>query len=342
MSRAFGSDNHAPVHPTIFASLQKVNEGHAPSYGTDPITLQAIEAFQHHFGSQSQVYFVFNGTAANVLALQAITSGYQSVLCSDVAHIHVDECAAPEFSAHVKLLPRPSLEGKMQWTDLQTSLIRRGDQHFSQIKAISLTQPTELGTTYSLAEVQQISDWAHANQLYVHMDGARLANAVISLKTTFRKLCTDLKIDVVSFGGTKNGLMMGEAVIVLNPQIGEHFRYRRKQLGQLPSKTRYIACQFLSYFENDLWAQIATHSLAMAQHLREAIRDIPGVIITIPTDSNAVFAQIPKNWLRPLRDKHFFYVWNESTLECRLMTSWDTQEEEINDFSQLMRTLAHP
>jgi threonine aldolase len=340
MTRGFGSDNHAPVHPSILASLETVNEGHSPSYGTDPITQQAVEAFQHHFGPQAQVHFVFNGTAANVLALQTLTSGYQSILCSDVAHIHVDECAAPEFAAHVKLLPRPSLQGKMQFSDLQSSLIRRGDQHFSQIKAISLTQPTEVGTTYSLAEIQQISEWAHANQLYVHMDGARLANAVISLKTTFRKLCTDLQIDVVSFGGTKNGLMMGEAVIILNPKLGEHFKYRRKQLGQLPSKTRYIACQFLSYFKNDLWLEIGTHALTMAQQLRSSVLEIPEVIVTMPTDSNAVFAKIPKEWLRPLREKYFFYVWNEVTLECRWMTSWDTREEDVIGFCRAMRELS--
>lgn len=340
ISRGFGSDNHAAIHPTILASLQAANEGHAPSYGTDLVTEKAIELFRHHFGAEAQVYFVFNGTAANVLALQTVTSGYNSVLCSDVAHIHVDECAAPEFAAQVKLLPIASVDGKIPWALLPPTLIRRGDQHYSQIKAISLTQPTELGTTYSLNEIREITNWAHANQMYVHIDGARLANAVVSLNTGFRELCTNLKIDVVSFGGTKNGLMMGEAVIVLNSALGEHFKYRRKQLGQLPSKTRFISSQFNAYWTNDLWKSIASHSISMARALRSAVQEIPEVQVTIPTQSNAVFAKIPKPWVKPLREKYFFYIWNETTFECRWMTSWDTQEEDIIGFSQKMKELS--
>lgn len=344
MTRGFGSDNHAPVHPKILEGLAHINHGHAPSYGTDPLTQQAIEVFQKHFGAQAQVFFVFNGTAANVLALQALTSGFESVLCSDVAHIHVDECAAPEYSAHVKLLPRPTIEGKLQLGDLEKSLIRRGDQHYSQIKAVSITQPTELGTVYSLEEIRQINAWARANKLYTHMDGARLANAVVSLNTSFRELCTDLQLDVVTFGGTKNGLMMGEAVIILNPSLGENFKYRRKQLGQLPSKTRYLSSQFLSYFEDDLWKDIAGHSLNMAQSLRQSVEGIPGVELKLPTQSNAVFARIPKAWIKALRQEYFFYVWNEaddsSSFECRWMTSWDTQPADIQGFADALKRQA--
>lgn len=338
--RGFGSDNHAPIHPAIFQSLSKVNQHHSPSYGTDPITHAAVLEFQKHFGSQTQVHFVFNGTAANVLSLRTLTQGFESVLCSDVSHIHVDECAAPEAGAHVKLLALPSTDGRLQLADLKKALVRRGDQHFSQIRVVSLTQPTELGTTYSLEELRTIIEWAHSQELFVHIDGARLANAVVSLNTNFHELCTHLHVDVVSFGGTKNGLMMGEAVLILNPKLGAHFKYFRKQLGQLPSKGRFLAAQFLAYFENDLWKEMATHSLQAAQHLREAVSGIPGVKITRPTQSNAVFAQVPAAWVKKLREKYFFYVWDEATFECRWMTSWDTQTEEILGFAQYLKELA--
>lgn len=340
MKRGFGSDNHSGVHPDILASILAANQEHAPSYGTDEWTDKAIEEFQKRFGPQAQVFFVFNGTAANVTALRAITRPYQAVLCSDVAHINVDECGAPEFLAGCKIQSVPSVNGKISVTELEKAFIRRGDQHFSQAQVLSITQPTELGTTYTLAELQTLIEWAKSKKLYVHIDGARLANAVQYLKTDFKTMTTDLGVDVVSFGGTKNGLMMGEAVIFLNKDLAKDFKYIRKQSTQLPSKSRFIACQFHTYLQNDLWKKISAHSYEMAMYLYDSVRDIPGVEVRDVPQSNAVFAKIPSTWVKKLRTHYFFYVWDEATFECRWMTSWDTQKEDIDGFTKLLKELA--
>lgn len=231
----------------------------------------------------------------------------------------------------------------MSLSSLQNELIRKGDQHFSQVRVVSLTQPTELGTCYSLQEIKAIVDWAHSQNLYVHIDGARLTNALLELNCTYKQMTTDLGIDVVSFGGTKNGLMMGEAIVVLNPTLAQKakhdLKYIRKQAAQLPSKTRFIAAQFARYFENDLHLNIARHSCAMAEKLYQDLKSLQKVQITLPRQSNAVFAVFPKSWVKPLREHFFFYVWDEKTFECRLMTSWDTQESDIDSFINLVRQL---
>ncbi|WP_413570536.1 threonine aldolase family protein [Bdellovibrio sp. HCB117] len=340
MKRGFGSDNHAGIHPQILNSLAKANIEHAPSYGTDEWTEQANENFRQHFGKDAQVFFVFNGTAANVTALRALTRPYHSVLCADVSHINVDECGAPELLAGCKLVPIPTTNGKMKVEDLEKAFIRRGDQHYSQAQVLSITQPTELGTTYSLEELKSLITWAKSKKLYVHIDGARIANAAAYLKKSFKEFTTDLGVDVVSFGGTKNGLMMGEAVVFLNKELAQDFKYIRKQSTQLPSKTRFIACQFQAYLENGLWKEIADHSYTMALYLYEAVRNIPGVNVREVPQSNAVFATIPSHWVKTLREKYFFYVWDENTFECRWMTSWDTQKEDIDGFAELLKELA--
>lgn len=325
LRRGFGSDNHSGVHPRILAALAEANQGHAPSYGTDSLTEQAQSVFRHHFGAQAQTFFVFNGTAANVTALQAMTRPFHSVLCSDVSHLAVDECGAPEFFCGAKLLPVPSHHGKLRVADLEKFMIRAGDQHHSQVKVLSLTQPTELGTVYSQEELRELANWAKKHQLFVHLDGARLANAVYHLQSTFAGLTTELGVDVVSFGGTKNGLMMGEAVVFLNPSLAKDFKFIRKQSAQLPSKTRFIAAQFLAYFNEDLWREIARHSCEQASLLASRVGEMKGLRITQPVQSNAVFVILPKPWIKPLREVSFFYVWDEHTFECRWMTSWDTE-----------------
>jgi len=340
LKRGFGSDNHSALHPQILEALLKSQAGHEPSYGTDSFSEEAIGLFKENFGSQTQVHFVFNGTAANVLSLKALTKSYHSVLCSDVSHMHMDECGSPEVVGHLKLWSLPSPQGQLRLEDLKKSLIRRGDQHFSQMKVVSLTQPTELGTVYGLGEIRQITHWAHKEGLKIHVDGARLCNAVVSLKTTFKELITESGIDAVSFGGTKNGLMFGEAVLTFDSALNEDLKFYRKQMGQLPSKTRMIAAQFSAFLKNDLWKEISSHSLLMAQQLRKSCEGISGVKITQPTQSNAVFAIIPKKWVKPLREKYFFYVWDELTTECRWMTSWDTQSEDIEGFSQSLKELS--
>lgn len=340
--KGFGSDNHSGVHPKIFKSLTEINLDHAPSYGTDAASEQAIAKFKEHFGPQTEVFFVFNGTASNVLSLRFLVERHESVLCSDISHMNLDECGAPEFFAG-KLIPLKSENGKLTLQTLKEALVRRGDQHYSQARAISLTQPTELGTCYSLNELKEICDWAHANQMHVHIDGARLTNALVHLKCNFNEMTTQTGVDVVSFGGTKNGLMMGEAILVLNKNLAQiskqKLKYIRKQAAQLPSKTRFIACQFNEYLSNNLFLEIAQHSCQLAQELFNKLQDIPAIKITVPRESNAVFAIIPKEWIKPLKEKFFFYVWDEKTFECRLMLSWDSKSSEVQQFAELAKKL---
>ncbi|HEX7676107.1 MAG TPA: low specificity L-threonine aldolase [Bdellovibrio sp.] len=340
MKRGFGSDNHAGIHPRILESLSLANIEHAPSYGTDDWTEEAVQEFKKHFGNEAQVFFVFNGTAANVTALRAISRPWQSIFCSDVAHINVDECGAPEQMTGCKLIPIPSVNGKISVEALENAFIRRGDQHYSQTQVLSITQPTELGTTYSLEEMKALVSWAKCKKLMVHIDGSRLANAAYHLGVGFKAFTTDLGADVISFGGTKNGLLMGEVVIFLNKDLAQDFKYVRKQSGQLPSKSRFIACQFTTYLKNDLWKDIAKNSLERAQELYEAVQGIPFVKLREKPQSNAVFATIPQAWVKPLREKYFFYVWDEKTFECRWMTSWDTTSEDVQGFAQALKELA--
>lgn len=338
-SRGFGSDNHSGTHPQILQALINANEGHVPSYGTDEISKKAVTEIQKHFGSEAQVFFVFNGTAANVTALRAITRPSQAIFCSDVSHLNLDECGAPEFMTGCKLITLPSQNGKLSLGALNQAFIRRGDQHYAQGRVLSLTQPTELGTTYSFDELRELIRWAKSQKFYIHLDGARLANAVYSMKSTFSQMTRELGVDVVSFGGTKNGLMMGEAVIFLNKELAQDFKYIRKQSAQLPSKSRFIAAQFAEYFQNNLWHDIAQHSCEMAQYLYQQTKDIPNVKLRENPQSNAVFATIPSHWVKPLREKFFFYVWDETTFECRWMTSWDTQKSDIDQFAQTIKEL---
>ena len=341
--KGFGSDNHSGVHPELLNSIIAHNEGHAPSYGTDESSVRAIAQFKKHFGPQTEVFLVFNGTASNTIALRFLTKRHESVICSENSHLHMDECGAPELFVG-KLITVKAHEGKMRLADLKVSLQRRGDQHYSQSRVVSITQPTELGTCYSLQEIKEICDWAHAEGMKVHIDGARLTNALVTLNCTFKEMTTDLGVDIVSFGGTKNGLMMGEAVLVLAPDLVAEakvqLKYIRKQMAQLPSKTRFIACQFERYLESDLFLDIAKHSCAMAQKLYESASQVRGVEVTAARQSNAVFAKIPKAWVKPLKEKYFFYVWDEHTFECRWMTSWDTTAAEIDGFVDQLRHLS--
>ena len=337
--RSFGSDNHSGVHPDLMQALTQANLDHAPSYGTDEWSERAQKMMQKEFGPKAQAFFVFNGTAANVTALQALLRPYETILCSDLSHLNMDECGAPEFFTRGKLAPLPSVNGKISLSDAQAALIRRGDQHFSQAKVISLTQPTEMGTCYTIKEIREFCEWAHSLGLFVHVDGARLSNAAHFLKTSFREMIVETGVDVVSFGGTKNGFLFGEAVIFLNEPLARDFKYIRKQSAQLPSKTRFIAAQFEAYFQNDLWKKIAAHSHAQALSLRQGLSEIPDLKITAPTESNAVFVELPKAWIKVLREKYFFYVWNEKTFECRLMTSWDTTSEDVQGLVGMIKEL---
>jgi threonine aldolase len=330
--RGFGSDNHAGVHPEILKSLAEANTGHAPSYGTDQETTNCIQKFRDIFQCpQAEVFFVFNGTAANVLSLSQCLEPYHSVLVTEVSHLNMDECGAPEAWGRIKLIPFPHHLGKFAPEDFNEITWRHGDQHFSQVKMISLTQPTELGTCYSLEEFEEICAWAKAKNLMIHVDGARLTNAISYLETDFYQLLTKNKVDVVSFGGTKNGLLVGEALVFLNPELANGFKFLRKQNGQLPSKTRFIAAQFLRFLENDLWKTIANHSHKQALLLAEGLRQL-GFAAEYPVQSNAVFVRFPQEMIKRLRKNFFFYVWDEKSFLCRLMTSFDTEKQDIDSF----------
>lgn len=329
--RGFGSDNHATIHPEILKAIADFNTGHAPAYGTDALTLATKELIRSLFGN-SECFFVFNGTAANVLCLRALLKPHEAVITTETSHLAVDECGAPEFHGANKIITVKTTDGKLRPEDIRPLLVRRGDQHAVQPRLASITQPTELGTVYSLDELRALREVTRANELLLHVDGARLANAVLHLNTDFRTMTAELGIDALSLGGTKNGLMGGEAVLLFHPGAAADFKYIQKQEMQLPSKTRFIAAQFYAYFTGDLWRRIAAHSCGLAKKLAAALEGIPEIEITQPVQSNAVFPRIPKPWTKSLKDTCFFYVWDETDWTVRLMLSHDNTEADIASF----------
>lgn len=337
--RGFASDNNAGVHPHILKAIAEANVGHVIAYGDDEYTAQAVQVFRKHFGKECEVFFVFNGTAANVLGIKAITRSYHSIICSDIAHLQVDECGAPEKYTGCKLLTVPSPDGKLTPEGIKTHLHDFGFEHHSQPRVISITQATEMGTVYSIEEIKKISALTRQYGLYLHMDGARLANAAVSLNCQLQEVTREAGVDVLSFGGTKNGMMYGEAIVFFNPRLAEDFKYIRKQGMQLGSKMRFISAQFLALLEDDLWLQNARHANTMAKYLEQQLREIPGVKITQPVQANAVFAILPTEYIETLQKKFFFYVWDEITSEVRWMTSFDTTEEDIDLFVSEIRKL---
>lgn len=332
----FASDNNSGVHPAIMNAMVKANDGHVIAYGNDYYTQQAENKFCEIFGNQSSVYFVFLGTGANVLSLQALTEPFHSIICAETAHIQVDECGAPEKFTGCKLLPIETTDGKISPDRIIKHLHGFGFEHHSQPRVISITQPTESGTLYTPDEIKSLADLAHHHNMYLHVDGARIANAAAVLNISFKEMITDTGVDVLSFGGTKNGMMYGEAIIFLKKGLDENFKYYRKQAMQLVSKMRFISAQFLAYFENDLWLKNAQHSNAMAKLLAEKVNKIPFIKITQPVQANGVFAVVPKHIIPELQKHYFFYVWNEPTGEVRWMTSWDTTVEDVNGFVELL------
>jgi threonine aldolase len=333
------SDNHSGVHPRIFEAMLSLNSGHRHAYGLDEVSAEASRLFQNLFGPSAESHFVFNGTAANVLALSAIMQPYHALLTSQHAHIVNDECGAPERCLGIKVISVPSSDAKLTPESLKPYIIRRGDQHFSQVRAISITQPTELGTVYQLHEIQAISKFAKEHKLLLHMDGARIVNAVESLGCTFKEMTTDSGVDVLSLGGTKNGLLFGEVVVFLRPGLSSDFKFKRKQLLQLMSKTAFTAAQFLEFLGTDLWRENAAHANRMAQFLRDGLMRSKSARITQKTESNSVFVIFPREIVSRLREQMFFYVWDETTFECRLMTSWNTRQEDLELFLQTLSTL---
>jgi len=337
--RGFASDNNAGVHPRILDALSKVNEGHVIAYGDDPYTEKARTQLREIFGEETESFFVFIGTAANVLGLSTVTQSYHAVICPETAHINVDECGAPEKFSGCKLLTCNTPDGKLTVDMIASYMHGIGFEHHVQPRMVSITQASELGTVYTVDEIREIARYTHEQGMLLHMDGARISNAAVSLNCGFYEMTGGAGVDILSFGGTKNGIMYGEAVVFFDKTLCEDFKYRRKQGMQLASKMRYIAAQFSTFLENDLWKENARHANRMARKLYTSVKDIPGVEVTRQVQSNAVFARVPAHIIPALQKEFFFYVWDEETSEVRWMCSFDTSEEDIQTFASLLRSM---
>jgi len=338
--KGFASDNNSGVHPEIFTALQDANIGHVKGYGDDKYTEKAIQLFKEKFGPETDVYFVFNGTGANILSISMLTNSFHSVICPSTAHIMTDECGAPEKFSGCKLIPVNSTDGKLTPELILPHLHGFDFEHHSQPKIISISQVTELGTVYSVEEIKAITKLAHSYNMFVHLDGARIANAAVSLNLPFSAFTKDAGVDVVSFGGTKNGMMFGEAVLFFNKELTANAKYFRKQSTQLFSKMRFISAQFIAYFENDLCLKNAAHSNSMAKILAEKIKKL-GIEITQSVDANGIFAILDDKIRNSLQEEYFFYPWDEHNHEVRWMTSFDTTIDDIDNFCIALEKLLH-
>ena len=338
MKKSFASDNWSGVCPEIMQALQDVNPAHNEAYGelNDPVTETAIEKFKQHFGEDIAVFFVYNGTAANVLGVGQLIHSYHAVITARTAHLNEDECAAPEKFMGSKILELEPEQGKIRPEQAEPFLNSIGFQHHAQPKVISISQVTELGTIYTPEEIRALSNFAHSHNMYLHMDGARIANAVVSLDTDFRSITTDAGVDVLSFGGTKNGLMFGEVVIFFGREKARDFEYLRKQGMQLHSKMRYIAAQFDRYLTDDLWKKNALQANRMAKKLAAELKRFPQLKLTQDVKANGVFCIMPPELVPLMQKAYFFHIWDPQTYEVRLMCSWDTTEEDIDTFVRLL------
>ncbi|HEY7682761.1 MAG TPA: low specificity L-threonine aldolase [Gemmatimonadales bacterium] len=337
--RQFASDNYAGVHPEVLQAIAETNTGHATSYGDDPYTRQAIALFRRHLGEQARAWLLFNGTAANVLGLSAVTRPHHAVICAEAAHISVDECGATERFTGCKLLTVPTRDGKLRPADVLGRLQGIGDQHRVQPRVVSITQATEMGTVYSPEEVRALAETAHAHGLLLHMDGARIANAAVTLGGEFSHFTSEAGVDLLSFGGTKNGLMAAEALVFLNGLDPAEMPFIRKQGMQLASKMRFLAVQFIALLGTDLWRRNAGQANLMARLLADRIADVSGITITQPVEANGVFARVAPAHIAALQEHAFFYVWNADTSEVRWMTAWDTTEEDVERFATAIRAI---
>ena len=331
--RGFASDNYAGIHPEILDAIGRVNEGHQVAYGDDDVTAALVDAMRDQFGPAAEVFPVFNGTGANVVALQAMTKRWEAVVCASSAHVNVDEGGAPEHGAGLKLWTIPTADGKLTPGLIDTQAWGFGDVHRAQPGVVTITQSTELGTLYSVEELAAVVDHAHGLGMSVHLDGARIANAAASLGMPFRAFTTDIGVDVVSFGGTKNGAMLSEAIVVLNPDAAPGVDFLRKSSMQLASKMRFVSAQLLALLTDDLWLRNAQHANAMARDLEARVRDIDGVTVVRPVQANAVFAILPADATERLQKRFRFYTWDQVTGEVRWMCAWDTTPQDIEAFA---------
>ena len=334
-ARGFASDNSATIHPDVLAAIGRVNVGHTFGYGHDDYTLSVEARVAGAFGPDASAFFVFNGTGANVVSLRAACRRFEGVICAETAHLNVDECGAPEAIAGLKLLTVPGIDGKLTPALVESRITRIGDEHAVQPHAVSISQCTELGTLYAVEEMRELASLAHEHDLVLHVDGARLSNAAAALGVPLAEVAAGA--DVVSFGGTKNGLLGAEAVVVLNPALAHDFLYIRKQSMQLASKMRFLAAQFDALLSDELWLRCAEHANAMASRLASALADVPGLSITRPVETNAVFATLPPAVIELLQAQYPFYTWDEAAGEVRWMCSWDTTEEDVDGFAAAVR-----
>jgi threonine aldolase len=333
MRAFFNSDNYAPVLPEVMAALAAVNEGHAPAYGADPVTARVEARLREELGEDARAFLVLNGTGANVVALRSMLRPWQGVVCAESAHLNVDEGGAPEAVGRIKLLTVPSADGKLTPGLVATRLVRLGEEHVVQPGVVSVTQSTELGTLYTPDELAALAEHAHGNGMRLHIDGARLGNAAAALGVPLRAITTDIGADAVSFGGTKAGLMLGEAVVLLGGENAEALPYLRKQSMHLASKMRYVAAQLEALLTGELWRRSAAHANAMAARLADAVGGLDGVRITQRVQANAVFAVLPPGVAEALQREWGFYTWDEQTGEVRWMCSWDTSEADVDAFA---------
>ncbi|WP_190132889.1 threonine aldolase family protein [Streptomyces mashuensis] len=331
--RGFASDNYAGAHPEVLAALALANDGHQVAYGEDDYTAHLEELMRGLFGPAAQTYPVFNGTGANVVALQAASERWGAVICAYSAHINIDECGAPERVAGLKLLTVPTPDGKLTPELIDREAFGWDDEHRAQPQIVSLAQTTELGTCYTPEEIREICDHAHERGMKVHMDGSRIANAAATLGVPVREFTTDAGVDLLSFGGTKNGMLFGECVVVLNPDAVRAMKHLRKLSMQLASKMRFVSVQFEALLAGDLWLRSARHANAMAGRLAGAVRTVPGVEVLYPVQANAVFARLPHEVAERLRKRYRFYHWDEAEGVVRWVCSFDTTEEDVDAFS---------
>lgn len=336
-SRGFASDNYAGVHPEVLAAIVAANGGHQVAYGEDAYTARLTEVLSEVFGTAAQVYPVFNGTGANVLALQACTPRWGSVLTTSSAHIHVDEAAAPERVGGLKVNVIDTPDGKLTPELIRAYPARVGDEHFAQVGVVSITNSTEVGTVYTPAEIRAIADLVHEMGWVLHLDGSRLSNAAAALGVELRQLTTDAGVDILSLGGTKIGAMLAEAVVVLSPDRVTGATFLRKQSMQLASKMRFVSAQLLAIFEGDLWRRNAEHANAMARRLADGVADIDGITLPTEVEANAVFPILARESSERLMESFRFYFWDETTGQVRWMCAWDTTESDVDAFIEAVR-----
>jgi threonine aldolase len=336
---SFGSDNHSGVAPEIMDAIINANKNFAVAYGEDDLTNSLKPLFKNLLGENAEAFLVLNGTGANIVALKAMTQTYNSILCPATAHINVDECGAPEKLTGCKLIPLAQRDGKVSRETVRKELKEFGFQHHSQVKVLSISQPTELGTLYTPEEIQDLASLMHEYNCYLHMDGSRISNAAAALNIPVKAFTSDCGVDALSFGGTKNGLLIGEAVIFFRKELADNFMYIRKQAGQLYSKSRFISAQFEAYLKDGLNIRLASHSNAMAKYLEEKLADIPEIKISRPVQTNVVFACISEELCHKLQKLHYFYIWDETKMEVRWMCSFNTTENDIDKFITDIKSL---